>query len=236
MPEPKRASWDAMQDAPVHILQKMADDNAPLRLPPSPMRESDQDRVEREMLAADHRRRRYLRRLPQRYGTASLADLHPTEQNPDDRVSGWLAGGHQTLLLASEQPGLGKTHAAYAVGSQAVEGGLWVEAWTAMELLSALRPNRRDPEEPDRVLDDVAQCDVLILDDLGRENATAWAMEQVHHVVDVRLREGRRTVVTTNLTGDDMGQRYGYPLLDRVLDDAVIVKVTGASRRKVVIF
>lgn len=199
---------------------------------PAPMRETEEDRTEREALSRLHRHNRYFRRLPKRYAGALLDDLHPTEQDPDGKVSRWLASGHQTLLLASAQPGLGKTHAAYAVGSHAVNDGLTVEAYTAMELLSALRPNPREPDEPARVLDDVLTCDLLVLDDLGRENATPWAQEQVHHVLDARLRDERRTVITTNLTADEMGERYGYPLLDRVLDGAVIVKVTGESRRK----
>lgn len=201
-------------------------------LPPQLMRETDEDRGQREAMARLHRHNRYFRRLPKRYAGAVLADLHPREQDPNGKVSGWLASGHQTLLLASATPGLGKTYAAYAVGSKAVASGLTVEAYAAMEMLSALRPNPIDPEEPAKVLADLLSCDLLILDDLGRENATSWAQEQVHHVLDVRLREERRTVITTNLTAADMGDRYGFPLLDRVQDGAVIVKVTGVSRRR----
>jgi len=197
------------------------------------VRETAEDREERLALSREHRRRRYLRRLPKRYENAALADLHPTEQDPGGKVSGWLASGHQTLLLASMAPGLGKTHAAYAVGSQAVENGLTVEAYTAMEMLSALRPSRNEPERPERIMDDLLTADLLVLDDLGRENlSTGWPLEQIHHVLNTRLGENLRTVITTNLTSEAMGERYGYPLLDRVLDDAVIVKVTGESRRR----
>lgn len=200
-------------------------------LPPAQMRETEEDRQEREALSRQHRHHRYFKRLPKRYESAMLTDLTP-EQDPDHKVTGWLGRGNQTLLLASAKPGLGKTHAAYAVGSEAVNGGLTVEAYTCMEMLSALRPNPRDPDAPDRTMDDLLTCDVLIIDDLGRERLTDWAQEQVHHVLNARLAESRRTVITTNLTSAEMGERYGYPLLDRVLDDAVIAKVTGESRRR----
>lgn len=204
-------------------------DVAPVK--PSPMRETEDERIERETLARRHVYARYIRRLPKRYSDARLRDLDPG-QNPDERVSGWLGSGHQTLLLASTKPGIGKTHAAYAVGAQAVDEGLWVEAWTAMEMLSALRPNAGDPEAPVRVLADVTTCDLLILDDLGRERVNEWTTEQVHHVLDVRLREGRRTVVTTNMTAEDVMDRYTAPLYDRLVDDAVVVKVSGEGRRR----
>lgn len=219
-----------LADAVDGVLPARFADVAPV--PPALMRETDEDRQERQALSRLHRHNRYFRRLPKRYAGAMLGDLHPTHQDPDGKVSRWLASGHQTLLLASAEPGLGKTHAAYAVGSEAVNEGLVVEAYTAMELLAALRPNPREPMEPANVLDDVLTCDLLVLDDLGRENATPWAQEQVHHVLNARLGNALRSVVTTNLTSDEMGQRYGYPLVDRVLDDAVVVKVTGESRRR----
>lgn len=219
------------------------DPDAALRLParfrgvdpvrPAPMRETAQERAEREAMARKHRHDRYQRRLPKRYATARLADLHPIEQNPEGRVSGWLASPHQTLLLASTEPGLGKTHAAYAVGTQAVEQGLIVEAWTAMDLLASLRPNQREPGLPDAVLDDVLTCDLMILDDLGRERTNDWTTEQIHRILSDRLIHGRRTIITTNLTAPEIADRYTTPLYDRIRDDAVIVKVTGTSRRKV---
>ena len=199
---------------------------------PADTREREEDRIDRETTARRHRHQRYYRRLPKRYRDARTADLDAL-QDVQGKVSGWLASGHQTLLLASEKPSIGKTHAAYAVGTEAVEAGLWVEAWTAIDLLSAVRREMdQAAEERAYALDDVLRCDLLILDDIGRENATPWAQEQLHHVLDVRLRENRRTIVTTNLTSEAMTDRYGAPMLDRLLDDAVIVKVTGEPRRR----
>jgi DNA replication protein DnaC len=201
-------------------------------LPPSTMVEGPDEAAARREAARATRLRRFGARLPSRYASASLADLTP-EQDPRGAVTGWLTSGHQTLLLASAEPGLGKTHAAYAVGAQAAADGLVVEAWNVSDMLSEMRREMRS-EAPDETLNAVTSSDLVFLDDLGRENATAWAQEQIHCILDHRLREKRRTIITTNLTADDMGARYGYPLLDRVIDDAVIVKVTGESRRKAV--
>lgn len=205
-------------------------------VPPDPMRETADERAERDSLARQHRHARYFRRLPKRYAEATLRDLDNPEQNPDGKVSGWLDSGHQTLLLTSAEPGLGKTHAAYAVGRFAVDVGQWVEAWTSIDLLATMRREMRSDETRDQTLDDVVACDLFILDDLGKENLSAWALEQIHFMIDTRLSEERRTIITTNLGSGLMGERYGYPLLDRIVDDAVIVRVTGTSRRKAAIW
>ena len=41
--------------------------------------------------------------------------------------------------------------------------------------------------------------DLLILDDLGAERGTEYALEQVYNVVDIRYRSGKPMIVTTNL-------------------------------------
>lgn len=189
-----------------------------------------------------NRRSRWERRLPARYRDVTLTDLTPEQDQ--GRVGQWLDHRSLVLLLAGH-PGTGKTHAAYAVGNAAVyrDDPLWAVAYTAADLNAALRPGGE--REAYR---EASECGLLILDDLGREQVTEWTIEQLHRVLDVRNRERRRTVVTTNLPYDDRGfswdrapagsppppnllGRYGSPLLDRLMDDAAVVALRGESRR-----
>lgn len=188
--------------------------------------ETPEQLAERRETAHRFRRAKWERRLPSTYASASLADL-TADQNPRGDVTGWWESGHQTLLLYSPTPGNGKTHALYAVGNRAVAAGAWAEGWTSIEFLSAMRPEG-DPD----ALHNAITCDLLCLDDLGRENDTAWTREQLQHVLNARVSDGRRQVVTTNLSDDTMSLRYSAPLIDRLVDDAVIVKVEGESRRR----
>jgi DNA replication protein DnaC len=188
--------------------------------------ESREDYEARMAAAAVNRRARWERRLPKRWADASVADL-TADQDPAGVVSGWWESGHATLFLYAEEPGVGKTHAAFAVGAQAVEAGATVEAWTTITLLSAMRPDG-DPD----ALPHAMAADLLVLDDLGRESDSEWTRQQLHSILDARLANGRRTVVTTNLRDEQMESRYGAPLVDRLVDDAVIVEVRGESRRR----
>jgi DNA replication protein DnaC len=197
-----------------------------LRPEPSSSDETPEEAAERRCVAARNRRARWERRLPRKWATASLGDLDEG-QNPRGRVSQWWESGHLNLLLQSPVAGVGKTHAAYAVGRHAVDEGATVEAWPVIELLSAMRP-----EGDSSALPNAVAADLLILDDIGRESDSEWTRQQLHQILDARLVNGRRTVITTNLTYDAMVARYTDPLVDRLCDDAVIVKVEGSSRRK----
>ncbi|MER6830905.1 ATP-binding protein [Streptosporangium sp. NPDC000563] len=180
------------------------------------------------------------------YLNADLATL-TAEQDPDGKVSGWLTSQSRTLLIAGENS-RGKTHAAMAIGNQAAARQplpMWVTAWNTADLDAALRPSADDPET---VMGHACECDLLILDDLGAEKITEWTLEQLYRIVDARVRNHRKTIVTTNLPYDERGfadtpaekrpvnpnlvGRYGHRITERLMHDATVVRVVGESWRK----
>lgn len=220
------------------MTEQQIDTTAALRIParfrdvppaePEPTCETAEDAAERHRLANEHRTARFLRRVPARYEHASLDDIAP-EQNPGGRVAAWLDSDSQTLLLVSERSGVGKTHIAYAIGSTALARRQWVEVWTSIQFLRDLRPSG----DPEAALAAASECDLLVLDDLGREVLTDWGQEQIHDVLDTRLNERRRTVITTNLASSAMmEERYGAPLVSRILDDATVALLRDAPVRR----
>jgi DNA replication protein DnaC len=54
---------------------------------------------------------------------------------------------------------------------------------------------------------------LLALDDLGTENPTQWAQEHLDTLIDYRMVNGLFTVVTTNLTFDELQTRIGSRLM-----------------------
>lgn len=178
---------------------------------------------------------------------ASLDDLD-TDQDPDGRIAGWLDGPARTLLLVG-QAGLGKSHAAIAVGNAAVhrDTPMWALVWTVPDLNDALRPGG-DP----KALDHARAADVVLLDDMGAEQITEWTIDQLYKLIDFRVRNRRKTMINTNLPYDDRGfpetpkdarpvkpnlvDRYGHRLIDRIMHDAVIVRFQGHSRRRPIPF
>lgn len=191
---------------------------------PADREETPEQAAERRSAAVRHRETRWERRLPERYRDARTGDL--TVDQGGSMVGPWVESDGLTLLMVGA-PGVGKTHAAYAVGRALLDAGAWVECWTVTGLMIALRPDG-DPD----AREDVLACDALVLDDLGRENSSGWTVEQLHHLLDVRVSERRRTIVTTNLSAEEITTRYGSAFVDRIVDRATILRFTGESRRK----
>lgn len=222
--------FDPRRHLPPAIAQRVAlhltaDD---LKGPDDPYHygESPDDVQKRRDAAAASKSRLWLARVPSRFASASLSELNAA-QDEGGKVSGWWERGGANLVLRSIEPGVGKTHAAYAIGNHAVSTGAWAQAWTMSDFNEAIRPGRDDTAFT------VAQeCDLLVLDDLGREQRSEWTLERLQGVLDARWSNEKRTVFTTNLPGDQFQKHYGEPIVDRITDGVTMVTVAGTSRRK----
>lgn len=178
----------------------------------------------RERIALQHANRvkAYRESVPVMYREASLADL---DEQTQGLVQDWLTRQGSTLMLAGPV-GTGKTHAAYAVLNDAAETAT-VAATTLADLLAALRP-----DGDARAAQRARTADLLLLDDFGAAKASEWAVEQVVALLDARLREGRRQVVTTNAPYDALVEAWDDRAMDRLRYRWTVIQMTGESRRK----
>jgi DNA replication protein DnaC len=190
---------------------------------PIPDGETPEDRAERLRLQARNRRVLFDRAMPAEFRNATVGQLDPEYV---ERVGGWLGSPSRTLVL-SGPVGVGKTHAAYAVMRAAADAGNDVAAWAVADLLTALQP------EGDATAQRRSRtCSVLLIDDLGSEKSTEWRVEQIGTLLDARVREARRQVITTNHQYDDLAQRYGERVMSRLTGGATVVRMVGPDRRR----
>lgn len=194
-----------------------------------------EDHAERVAFQQTVKVKRWQERLPRRYAHSRLSRLHE-QQDPAGKdvqgfdvepapnaVSTWLASGRKTLLLSGDSR-RGKTDAAYAVGHDAVEKGVHTLAWAFPDLLAAL-PYR--PSDDHEVWAAVTTVPLLLLDDVGRENPDVVVKEVLQRLLDARVRNGLRQIVTTNLTYPQIVERYGDPVAERLVENGRVVKVEG---------
>lgn len=84
-------------------------------------------------------------------------------------------------------------------------------------------------------LDFASRAELLVIDDLGAERSTDFALEQMYKVIDDRYRSKRPIVLTTNFSLDHMKKcsdiRYNR-IFDRLFEMCYPVELTGLSWRK----
>jgi len=111
--------------------------------------------------------------------------------------------------------GCGKTHLAAAIANACVEFGMRTFFLTVPDLMDWLRNSfdSKDTSFEER-FEEIRNIGLLVLDDLGAQNTTKWANEKLFQIIDYRYVRKLPTVITTNLTLEDMDDRIRSRLQD----------------------
>ncbi len=119
-------------------------------------------------------------------------------------------------LVIAGATGRGKTRLAAAIGNYCREAGTPVMFVVVPDLLDRLRSsyNPQNPKAFDEIFEQVRNAPLLLLDDLGSQSGTAWAEEKLFQLINHRYNACLPTVITTNLTVNNIDARLASRLTD----------------------
>lgn len=134
--------------------------------------------------------------------------------------------------------GAGKTSAAISAGHLAVAAGRFVRFATHQQYLDWLRPDGAPSgRSPVWIREQHERADLLILDDLGAEEnldeeASKFVRKETNELLGNRLASGRPTIVTTNLSSEDLSVMLGARMVSRLGARGHVLKFIGEDRRQ----
>lgn len=126
--------------------------------------------------------------------------------------------------------GLGKTHLSTSIAQTVIEHGYDVVYETAQNMLTDLENVRFGRSETDAA-ERYETCDLLIIDDLGTELSTNFAVSALYNLINTRINAGKATVVSTNLQPDEIRRRYSDRITSRLLGEYTLLPMTGTDIR-----
>lgn len=139
-------------------------------------------------------------------------------------------------LLLSGEPGLGKTFLSASIARVVSEKGHSVVYDTATHIFSRFEAQKfRRDDDVAVAEDDVSRymkCDLLIIDDLGTEMVSPFIQSALYQLVNTRLMTNRKTIVSTNLSPEELGRRYGPAIQSRFEGEFRILPFFGDDIRK----
>ena len=144
-------------------------------------------------------------------------------------------GAQSPNLLFTGEPGLGKTFLSASIARVVSASGHSVVYDTAGHIFArfeAQKFGRDDGENADTAVSRALGCDLLILDDLGTELMTSFVHSAMYQIVNTRLITGKKTVISTNLSPDELGRRYGAPVLSRLQGEYQMLLFFGEDIRR----
>ena len=139
-------------------------------------------------------------------------------------------------LFLTGAPGLGKTFLSACIARTVSEKGFSVVYDTAVNVFARFEEQKfaRDREEAGEAKDDTRRylgCDLLILDDLGSELTTPFVQSALYTLINSRLSADRRTVISSNLSMDQVRQRYTPQTASRLEGEYRVLPFYGEDIR-----
>ena len=153
----------------------------------------------------------------------SLERAYNQAQQFSQKADGWLLfqGGF----------GCGKTHLAAAIANFTVSLGVPTLFITVPDLLDALRFAYDNPKSTfEQRFEEIRTAPLLVMDDFGTQNATAWAQEKLFQILNYRYINKLPLVVTTNLLLEQIEGRIRSRLEDPELVTRVFIQAPDYRR------
>lgn len=128
-------------------------------------------------------------------------------------------------LLIMGKTGVGKTHISTAVAKEVIEQGYNVIYDSSQNIVSDFENDRfksgYGPYEPKA--EKYLECDLLIIDDLGTEFVNQFTISCLYNLINTRQNRALPTVVSTNLTIEELINKYEGRISSRLLGAGVTV-------------
>ena len=139
-------------------------------------------------------------------------------------------------LFLSGAPGLGKTFLSACIARTVSENGFSVVYDTAVNIFSRFEDKKfsRDADDTREARDETRRylsCDLLILDDLGSEMTTPFVQSALYTLINSRLTADRRTVISSNLSMEDVRRRYAPQIASRLEGEYRVLPFFGEDIR-----
>ena len=171
-------------------------------------------------------------------------NLIPQGRHPDEESQRRFRAAYEAAKAYAAQPrgwlvlmgnsGCGKTHLAAAIANHCINMQIRTYFIVVPELLDHLRatfgPNNGDTF--DELFEQVRNVPLLILDDLGAQHSSPWALEKLFQLLNHRFNAQLPTVVTTNVPMERLDESLQSRLTDYGLSTVMEVERRSAALRE----
>lgn len=130
--------------------------------------------------------------------------------------------------------GLGKTFLSTCIAKELIDRGNTVIYQSAAKLFSYYSDylfGRVNAAQARTELDRLTECDLLIIDDLGSEATNSQTVSFLFELVNDRLLSGKKMVISTNYSINEIAKVYSERLHSRILEHFTPVRFFGGDIR-----
>lgn len=163
-------------------------------------------------------------------GLSSLDTAKDAVQKCRDFIA--LFGDSFSNLYFYGDTGIGKTFLSNCVAKELMDQGYSVIYFTAFQLFDILSKGvfKKD-EDAIAAHQNIFDCDLLIIDDLGTELTNSFTTSQLFLCLNERILRKKSTIISTNLGMNQLADIYSERVLSRISSNYTLIKLFGADIR-----
>lgn len=130
--------------------------------------------------------------------------------------------------------GTGKSFLSGCITKELLNNGhsvIYFSATALFDTLSHYSFDYKSKEELHSVYEDLYQCDLLIIDDLGTELTNSFVASQLFSCLNERQLRQKPVIISTNLSLEELRNRYSDRIFSRITSQYELIKLTGPDIR-----
>lgn len=163
-------------------------------------------------------------------GRSSLATIQKAYETAWEFVNTFSTEFRNLFLYGDT--GIGKTFLSNCIAKELIDRSYSVIYFSAFELFDTLAKSRFEKDEiADQMNEHIFDCDLLIIDDLGTELANSFTVSQLFLCLNERLLRRKSTIISTNLSLDDLIHIYSERTFSRITSNYTMLRLTGDDIR-----
>ena len=139
----------------------------------------------------------------------SLPDFRAAVQKCQNFAASFDSSGRNLFFYGTV--GTGKTFLSNCIAREVIESGHSVIYFSASMLFDTLSRNAFDIKRQDTLdylYNDLYNCDLLVIDDLGTEQSTPFTLSHLFTVLIERIIRKKSMIISTNLSLPELKERY----------------------------
>jgi len=138
-------------------------------------------------------------------------------------------------LLLIGKTGTGKTHLSTAIAREIIGMGFDVVYDSTHNIVTDFEADKfRSGYSASYQMrsEKYLECDLLIIDDLGTEFSSKFTVSCLYNLLNTRLNRGLATVISTNLSADELAAKYEDRIYSRIVgSDSRVLVFAGRDHR-----
>lgn len=138
-------------------------------------------------------------------------------------------------LFFTGASGVGKTYLTNCIANQLLSKGhtvVYQSAASMFRFLEDYKFDRSDRDENTEYYKSIYDCELLIIDDLGTEFPTSYTNSVFFDLINTRLLNNKKTIISTNTTVKDVEKKYTERISSRIIGEFRILTLIGSDIRK----